>query len=133
MAVANTTYLRVYVDGAVVNCETSSSLSASRGSESIVCKDSAENPTVSPTEVTWSISGSAWIEMGGAGTSADDLMDALLGGTQVALSYNNTGDSGGSVAARTGNGYVTECTFNSDGTESQATVDFTITGDGELT
>lgn len=132
MAVANTTYLRVYVDGSVVNCETSSSLSASRGSESIVCKDTAENPTVSPTEVTWSVSGSAWIEMSGSGTSADDLMNALLNGTQVAVAYHNSGDAGGTIASRSGNGYVTDCTFNSDGTESQATVDFTITGDGAL-
>lgn len=128
MAVANTTYLRIYVDGAVVNCETSSSLTASRGTESVVCKDTAENPTVSVTEVIWSLSGSAFMELAGADTSAFDIMNLLLAGTQVAVLFDSTEG----VTAYGGNGYVTDVTFNSDGVESRATFDFTITGSGEL-
>ena len=117
------------MNGSVVNCETSSSLNASRGSESVVCKDTAQNPTVSPTEVNWSVQGSAFLEMAGSGTSYSTIMNALLNGTQVAVVYDSTE----SVTAYGGNGYVTDVTFNSDGVESQATFDFTITGDGELT
>lgn len=127
MAVVNTTNLRIYVDSEVINCETSSSLTASRSTDSIVCKDTAENPTVSPGEVTWSISGSAFMEAAGSDKSAFDIMDLLLAGTQVSVSYQ-----GGAATAYGGNGYVTDCTFTSDGVEGQATFDFTITGDGEL-
>lgn len=127
MAVANSTNVRIYVDGSVVNCETSSSLTASRGTDSVVCKDTAESPTVSPGEVTWSVSGSAFMELAGADTSYADIMNALLAGTQVAIVYNTGGGTNYG-----GNGYVSDVTFTGDGVESQATFDFTITGDGEL-
>jgi hypothetical protein len=68
------------------------------------------------------------MELAGGDNSAFDIMNLLLAGTQVTVVYDSTE----AVTAYGGNGYVSEVTFTSDGVESRATFDFTITGSGEL-
>lgn len=126
MAVANTTNLRVYVSGSVINCETSSSFNASRSTEKITCKDNADNPTVKVGEIDWTISGSAFLELAGSDQSGYDILTLLNNGTQVAVLYDNPTE-GGQIS---GNAYVTDFTMTSDGVGNNATFDFTLTGDG---
>lgn len=127
MAVQNTTTLRIYVDGQVINCETSSNFNASRSTEKVVCKDTADNPTVKVGEIDWSISGSAFLELAGADQSGYDVLNLLNAGTQVVASYQ------GDASTISGNAYVTDFTMTSDGVGNNATFDFTLTGDGAFT
>ncbi len=130
MSVANTTFLRIYVAGSVINCETSSSFQASRSTEKISCKDNADNPTVKVGETDWSISGSGFLELAGSDQSGYDILNLLNAGTQVAVLYDSTE---GGVSTIGGNAYVTDFTLTSDGVGNNATFDFTLTGDGAFT
>ena len=126
MALLNGTNLRILVEGGVINCETSSTLSSSASTDRTICKDEP-NGQLTVGDLKATLTGSGLLELAGAGQNFVDLLTLHQAKTQIAWVWQAT--AGFSVS---GNGYITEISGTGE-TEETATFDFTIEVDGDYT
>jgi len=129
MSVSNGTLMRVYIGGAVINCEVTSTFESSFSTDKVACKDTP-NGELTPGPIDFSISGEALVELAGAGNSVVTLMGIHIAKTEVAASYIDTSPGGFTISAPTTR--LTNMSITG-GTEESGRFSFTLTGSGDYT
>ena len=129
MAVLNGTLVRIYLNGAVINCETNGSFDTSFSTDLTACKDTP-NGEQTPGPISFSFSGEALVEGAPAGNGVVTLLNLHRNKTVVAASFIASEAGGFTIAAP-------ECLITqmnvSAGTEESARFTWTITGSGDYT
>jgi len=127
VGVIDTTKLRLYVDGAVVDCEVSSQVDVSRETKKLVCKD---NPTGTKKygEIDWNMQIEGLLKTD-ATQGGYDLLQLLLDGTTATALWatDETGDKG-----LQGTVLVSNWSGGSSGVGEGATFSATLEGSGDL-
>lgn len=129
MAVANGTLVRIYVNGSVINCESSGSFDSSYGLDKVACKDTP-NGEGTPGPIDFSYSGTALLELAPSGNGLATLLNLHKNKTMVAASLIASEAGGVTIAAA--ECYITAMQVSAE-TEQSATFTWTITGSGDYT
>lgn len=129
MAVANGTLMRIYVNGAVVNCEVNGSFDSSFGTDKVACKDTP-NGELTPGPIDFSFQGEALVELSPSGNGITTIAGLHLAKSEFPASFIASEAGGFTIAAAT----CRMTSFNvSAGTEESGRFSFTITGSGDWT
>lgn len=122
--------LRIKVDDNTLLHATDCSYSSTLNTESIATKDTA-GEEVSPGSITWSLSTTTLVVYRDTGTQNDTfgIMEKFLAKGLVDVEF--TTDVANDILI-TGQGYITQCDISAP-TNGNATVNVTITGNGDIT
>lgn len=129
MATANGTLMRVRPQGAVINCEVTSTFSTQFSVDKVACKDTP-NGEVKPGPIDFSLSGEALVELGGAGNGCKSMLTLHHDKTLFACDYVVSEAGGFTISAP--ETLLTQMDVTG-GTEEIGRFNFTITGSGDYT
>ena len=127
VGVVDTTKLRLYLDGATIDCEVSSQVDVTRETKKLVCKDNP-NGTKKYGEIDWNMQIEGLLKYD-ATKGGIDILQLLLDGTEAVglWATDETGDKG-----LQGNVLVSNWSGQSSGVGEGAQFSATLEGNGDL-